>query len=100
MPLSLYLAVIDQAIYSVFVQEHDQFQKLICFVSRVWQGPEERYQVPEMAAPLVSRRLSPVWTGSLRVTEVLENKACRLETLKVGAIPRTWNAANFKFYFS
>jgi len=98
--LSLYLAVIDQAISSVLVQEQDQFQKLICFVSRVWQGPGERYQVPEKAALLVSRQLSPVWTGSSRVIEVLGNEACILETLKGGAIPRTWNAANFKFYFS
>jgi len=42
-PLSLYLAVIDHAISSVLVQEQDQFHKLICFVSKVWQGPEERY---------------------------------------------------------
>ena len=34
-PLSLYLAVIDQAISSVLVQEQDQFQKLICLVGRV-----------------------------------------------------------------
>jgi len=64
------------------------------------QGPEERYQVLEKVAPLVSHQLSPIWTGSFRVTEVLGNKACRLETLKEGAIPRTWNATNFKFYFS
>jgi len=62
MPLSLYLAVIDQAISSALVQEQDQFQKLICFVSRIWQEPEERYQVPGKAALLVSRQLSPVWT--------------------------------------
>jgi len=42
-PFSLYLAVIDQAISSVLVQEQDQFQKLMCLVGRVWQGPEERY---------------------------------------------------------
>jgi len=55
MPLSLYLAVIDQAISSVLVQKQDQFQKTICFVSRIWQEPEERYQVPEKATLLVSR---------------------------------------------
>jgi len=42
MPLSLYLVVIDQAMSSVLVQKQDQFQKLICLVGRVWQGPEER----------------------------------------------------------
>jgi len=100
-PLSLYLAVIHQAISSVLIQEEqDQFQNLICFVSKIWQEPEERYQVPEKATLLVSRQLSPIWTGSSRVTGVLGNKACRLETLKGGAIPRTWNAANFNFYLS
>ena len=97
---SLYLVVIDQAISSVLVQKQDQFQKLIRIVGRVRQGPEERHQVPKKAAPLVSRQVSPVWTGSFRVTEVLRNKACRLEMLKRGPIPRTWNAYGFKFYFS
>jgi len=97
---TLYLVVMDQAISSVLFQKHDQFQKLICSVGRVRQGPEERYQVPEKTAPLVSRQISPIWTGSFRATEVLGNKACRLETLKRGPIPRTWNAIGFKFYFS
>ena len=61
---SLYLEVIDQAISLVLIQKQDQFQKLICLVGRVRQGPEERHQVPEKAAPLVSRQVSPVWTGS------------------------------------
>jgi len=65
---SLYLVVIDQAINSVLVQKQDQFQKLICIMGRVRQGPEERHQVPEKAAPLVPRQVSPVWTGSFRVT--------------------------------
>jgi len=39
--LSLHLAVIDQTISSVLVQKLDQLQKLICFVSKVCQGPEE-----------------------------------------------------------
>ena len=99
-PLSLYLTVIDQAISSVLVQEQNQFQKLICFVSKVWQGPEERYQVQERAALVVPHKLSPRWVGPFRVTEALGNKAYRLETLEGGAIPHTWNVANFKFYFS
>jgi len=56
---SLCLVVIDQAISLVLVQKQDQFQKLICIVGRVRQGPEERHQVPEKAAPLVSRHVSP-----------------------------------------
>jgi len=35
-----------------------------------------------------------------RVVEVLGNGAYKLETLEGGAIPRTWNATNLKYYFS
>ncbi|XP_068498193.1 uncharacterized protein [Phaseolus vulgaris] len=48
----------------------------------------------------LENKLSPKWTGSFRVTEVLGNGAYRLETLEGGAIPRIWNATNLKFYFS
>ena len=48
----------------------------------------------------LENKLSPKWTGPFRVVEVLGNKAYRLETLEGGAIPRTWNKANLKFYFS
>jgi len=52
--------------------------------------------------PPVSAReqASPKWTGPFRVAEALGNEAYRLETLEGGAIPRTWNATNLKFYFS
>ena len=42
-PLRLYFTIIDQAISSVLVQEQDQVQKPIYFVSKVLQGPEVRY---------------------------------------------------------
>jgi len=48
----------------------------------------------------LENKLSPKWTGPFCVVEVLENRAYRLETLEGGAIPRTWNGANLKFYFS
>jgi len=48
----------------------------------------------------LENKLSPKWIGPFRVTEALGNGAYRLETLEGGAIPRTWNAANLKFYFS
>ena len=48
----------------------------------------------------LENKLSPKWTGPFRVTEALRNGAYRLETLEGGAIPRTWNATNLKFYFS
>nr|KYP55825.1 hypothetical protein KK1_002050 [Cajanus cajan] len=45
-------------------------------------------------------KLAPNWDGPFRVTENLENGACRLEELSGKAIPRTWNATHLKFYFS
>jgi len=48
----------------------------------------------------LENKLSPKWTGPFKVTEVLENGAYRLETLEGGPIPRTWNGANLKFYFT
>jgi len=48
----------------------------------------------------LEHKLSPKWTGPFRVTEVRGNGSYKLETLEGGPIPRTWNAANLKFYFS
>jgi len=48
----------------------------------------------------LENKLSPKWTGPFRVTEALGNRAYKLETLEGGTIPRTWNGANLKFYFS
>jgi len=43
----------------------------------------------------LENKLSPKWTGPFR-----GNGAYRLKTLEGGAIPRTWNATNLKFYFN
>ena len=59
-PLRLYFAVIERAISSVLLQEQDQVQRPIYFVSKVLQGPEVRYQALEKAALAVvfsARRL-------------------------------------------
>jgi len=48
----------------------------------------------------LENKLSPKWTGPFSVTEALGNGAYRLKTLEGGAIPRTWNVTNLKFYFS
>ena len=48
----------------------------------------------------LENKLSPKWTDVFRVTEALGNGAYKLDTLEGGAIPRTWNATNLKFYFS
>ena len=49
-PLRLYFAVMERAISSVLVQEQDQVQKPIYFLSNVLQGPEVRYQALQKAA--------------------------------------------------
>ena len=48
----------------------------------------------------LENKLSPKWTGPFRVTEAKGNGSYSLETLDGGPIPRSWNAANLKFYFS
>jgi len=48
----------------------------------------------------LENKLSPKWTDPFRIIEALGNGAYRLETLEGGAIPRTWNATNLKFYFN
>ena len=45
-------------------------------------------------------KLAPKWTGPYRVKQVLGEGAYKLETLEGREIPRTWNAANLRFYFS
>ena len=42
-PLCLYLSITNRTISSMIVQDQDQSQKPIYFVSKVLQGPEERY---------------------------------------------------------
>ena len=49
-PLRLYFTVTERAISSVLVQEQDQSQKPIYFVSKALQGAETRYQALEKAA--------------------------------------------------
>jgi len=59
-PLRLYFVVTERVINSVLVQEQDQTQKPIYFVSKVLQGPEARYHALEKAALAVvfsARRL-------------------------------------------
>jgi len=59
-PLRLYFAVTEKALSAVLVQDQDQVQKPIYFVSKVLQGPEVRYQAVEKAALTVvfsARRL-------------------------------------------
>jgi len=58
--LRLYFVVIEKVISSVLLQEQDQVQRPIYFVSKVLQGPEVRYQALEKTALAVvfsARRL-------------------------------------------
>nr|KYP33936.1 Transposon Ty3-I Gag-Pol polyprotein [Cajanus cajan] len=45
-------------------------------------------------------KLSPKWVGPYKIDEVVSKGAYRLRTLDGGMIPRTWNAANLRFYYS
>ncbi|XP_068486481.1 uncharacterized protein [Phaseolus vulgaris] len=48
----------------------------------------------------LENKLSPKWTGPSGVTKAKGNGSYKLETLEGGPIPRSWNAANLKFYLS
>ena len=59
-PLRLYFAVMERVVSSVLVQEQNQVQRPIYFVSKVLQGPEVRYQTlekPALAVVFSVRRL-------------------------------------------
>ncbi|XP_068480871.1 uncharacterized protein [Phaseolus vulgaris] len=59
-PLRLSFAITEKAISAVLIQDQDQVQRPIYFVSKVLQGPEVRYQALEKAALAVvfsARRL-------------------------------------------
>ena len=59
-PLRLYFAITERAISAVLVQDQDQVQKPIYFVSKVLQGPEVRYRAlekAELAVVFSARRL-------------------------------------------
>jgi len=49
-PLRLYFAVTDREINSVILQEQDQAQRPIYFISKVLQGSEVRYKAIEKEA--------------------------------------------------
>ncbi|MCI45519.1 hypothetical protein A2U01_0066758, partial [Trifolium medium] len=40
------------------------------------------------------------WEDPFRIHEVFEGGAYRLETLQGKILPRTWNVANLRFYYS
>nr|KYP65903.1 Gypsy retrotransposon integrase-like protein 1 [Cajanus cajan] len=45
-------------------------------------------------------KLSPKWVGPYKIDDVVGKGAYRLRTLDGGMIPRTWNAANLRFYYN
>lgn len=45
-------------------------------------------------------KLVPNWEIPIKVKEVLENGAYKLETLEREPIPRTWNANNISKFFN
>ena len=48
----------------------------------------------------LENKFFPKWTGPFRVTKAKGNGSYQLETLEGDPVPRSWNAANLKFYFS
>ena len=48
----------------------------------------------------LENKLYPKWTRPFRVIRAKGSGSYKLETLEGSPIPRSWNAANLKFYFS
>lgn len=48
----------------------------------------------------IAGKLGPNWEGPYRVKKEVGNGSYRLEELSGREVPRTWNAANLRFYFS
>jgi len=74
-PLRLYFAVTRRAIFLVIVQEQDQAQRPIYFVSKVLQGSEVRYQAIEkavLAMVFATQRLRPYFQ-SFTVIEMTDH---------------------------
>lgn len=66
MPLFLYLYVTNDAMSSVLVQELDDNEKQVYFVSRVFRGAELRYQkIERLSSSLVAttRKLNAYFHG-------------------------------------
>jgi len=98
-PLRLYFAVTERAISSVLVQEQDQIQKPIYFVSKALQGAETRYQALEKAALAVvfsARRLRHYFHSFTVVvmTTSLYRRCCRSLTWREGWCAGQWSFQN------
>ncbi|KAJ1396654.1 hypothetical protein SESBI_32408 [Sesbania bispinosa] len=48
----------------------------------------------------LTNKLTPNWDGPYRVREELGRGAFKLEEISGRAIPRTWNLANLRYYYS
>ncbi|KAJ1383197.1 Transposon Ty3-I Gag-Pol polyprotein [Sesbania bispinosa] len=62
----------------------------------------EAAHVREFACKLdaSSNKLTPNWDGPFRVLEEVGRGAFILEELEGRQVPRTWNLANLRFYYS
>jgi len=54
----------------------------------------------QVVAPTRVGKLLPSWEGPYRIKEKLQHGAYRLEELDGVPVPRTWNAANLRHYYS
>ena len=77
-PLGLYFAITEKAISAVLVQDQDQVQKPIYFVSKVLQGPEVRYQALENPTSSMSPEDRSRGKSSLTLWSSYLLKQCRV----------------------
>ena len=58
-PLLVYITATDYTVSAVLVQEVEDTQHLVYFVSRTLQDPETRYQMVEKTSPILGPRSTP-----------------------------------------
>jgi len=54
----------------------------------------------QVVAPTRIGKLLPSWEGPYRIKEKLQHGAYKLEELDGTPVPRTWNMANLRHYYS
>jgi len=54
----------------------------------------------QVVAPTIIGKLLPNWEGPYRIKEKLQHGAYKLEELDGTPVPRTWNMANLRHYYS
>jgi hypothetical protein len=101
--LAVSMDVIDEVREQAHIREFAAMQRAARrYNSKV--APREMKEgdlvLKQVVAPTRIGKLFPNWEGPYRVREKCSHGAYKLEELSGEAIPRTWNIANLRHYYS